>query len=151
MKITTLERFTMKMDTDGPIPENSPELGVCHSWTGAVSKDYGSFWNGRQVVSALCWSYENFVGPIPDGLELDHLCRNTLCVRPSHLEPVIHKENMKRGLYGTKIECPRGHLLSGYNLILKGSNKDGRQCRLCHNKAAKRYRDKKAKAKKELE
>src|SRR5690554_7462425 len=59
--------------------------------------------------------YESFVGPIPEGLHLDHLCRNRACVRPDHLEPVTNKENVHRGLAGPKSRCKRGHAMTSDN------------------------------------
>ena len=78
--------------------------GECWVWKGSVFKkptgSYGQIRTGhageRKLVRAHRFSYEAFVGPIPEGLSLDHLCRNTLCVNPSHLEPVTHAENMRR-------------------------------------------------------
>ncbi len=67
----------------------------CWVWTGYLSP-YGKFGvSGRRPV-AHRWSYEYHVGPIPDGLTIDHLCRNPSCVRPDHLEPVTLQENMRR-------------------------------------------------------
>lgn len=75
--------------------ERSPS---CWFWTGAISRSgYGNFWTGESYVSAHRWSYEHFVGPIPEGLDLDHLCRVRNCVNPAHLEPVTRQENLRRG------------------------------------------------------
>ena len=78
--------------------------------------------NGRKVL-AHRFSYEWHRGPIPDGLTIDHLCRNTLCVNPAHLEAVTKRENTLRGTAPTavnaaKTHCTRGHPLSGENLRL---------------------------------
>jgi hypothetical protein len=64
------------------------------------------------------------------GYEIDHRCRMTLCVNPAHLEPVRHRENMRRGLQATKTHCHRGHPLSGANLRLEGGRR-ARRCRQC--------------------
>jgi len=71
---------------------------TCWLWTGTqVRGGYGQFWlDGHKL--AHCYAYETTVGPIPEGLQLDHLCRVTRCVRPSHLEPVTASENVRRGL-----------------------------------------------------
>lgn len=67
-------------------------------------------------------------GQIPDGYELDHLCRNRRCVRPDHMEPVTHAVNMQRGLQGMKAHCPQGHAYEGENLIVYRGR---RYCRAC--------------------
>ena len=98
--LSTTERYWIKVDKDGPIPEHRPELGPCHLWTGAqttLDDGWGRFWPtpGRPVL-AHRFAYELEIGPIPDGLEPDHLCRVRLCVRVSHLELVTHRENVLR-------------------------------------------------------
>lgn len=69
----------------------------CWEWSGTTTRGYGRFWVGGKMVRAHRASYEMFRGPIPSGLELDHLCRNTRCVNPDHLEAVSHRENTMRG------------------------------------------------------
>lgn len=70
----------------------------CWVWTGSRSgAGYGNFRDGRTVRNAHRAMYERVHGPVPDGLSLDHLCRNTLCVNPEHLEAVTQTENMRRG------------------------------------------------------
>lgn len=81
-------------------------------------------------VGAHRFMYELLVGPIPDGMELDHLCRNPPCVNPVHLEPVTPQENQRRGLHGVlKTRCPAGHSYSEF-----GSRRarGTRECRECH-------------------
>jgi hypothetical protein len=92
---TALERFEFYVvrstDPDG-----------CWIWGGAVNtreagRDYGYIWDGSRKMLAHRWSYEHFVRPIPDGLEIDHTCETPRCVRPDHLEAVSHPVNVKRG------------------------------------------------------
>ena len=90
------ERFDAKWT-----PE--PNTG-CWLWTGATTPGgYGRLTVGSQIdgtrrqVRAHRRSYERLVGPIPDGLDLDHLCRTPGCVNPEHLEPVTRRENIRRG------------------------------------------------------
>lgn len=88
----------------------------CWVWQGGTgSKGYGRFrwWPGKRT-SAHQAVYEVWIGPIPDGLILDHLCRNPSCVNPAHLEPVTFAENVLRGngacaRNARKTHCPRGH------------------------------------------
>lgn len=76
-----------------------PDASGCWLWTSVLGqKGYPRFRSGvtKQYVAAHRWAYEHLVGPIPDGMELDHLCRVRRCVRPEHLEPVTHAENCRR-------------------------------------------------------
>lgn len=99
----------------------------CWDWIGSLTPSgYGSLgWRGRRFRAPRFY-YEREYGPIPQGLEIDHLCRNRKCVRPDHLEAVTHRENILRGdsppgLHARKMHCPRGHLYE-----------DGkRRCREC--------------------
>src|SRR6266550_4607552 len=130
-------RFWAKVDRDGPLSKYRPDLGPCWIWTGAKSGErgtplYGAFVWDRKTGGAHRFSYEQEHGQIPDGLEPDHLCKNTLCVRPSHLEIVTRQENQKRsnsvsGLNARKTHCPRGHsLVDAYRHCGR------RVCRICH-------------------
>ena len=71
----------------------------CWNWTSTTNgRGYGTFRVGRVKVYAHRFAYETTVGPIKEGLVVDHLCRNPRCVNPAHLEPVTHLENVRRGL-----------------------------------------------------
>jgi len=108
--------------------------------------DYLMFRYGGHIVMASRFIYEEMIGFIPVGLELDHLCRNTRCVNPKHLEPVAHYENIMRGKLGrlghfnkAKTHCPYGHLYNEKNTYIYREKNGGygRMCRQCINIRAK--------------
>lgn len=120
-------------------------LNDCWGWSATLHRQgYGmiSGENGSQNVLAHRASYELFIGPIPDDLELDHLCRNTTCPNPWHLEPVTHQENVRRGAAGayqqTRAHCKRGHEYTEENAGRWGKRK-GRTCRICERDRNRRY------------
>ena len=105
---------------------------ACWLWNAAQSADgYGQFKANRRQVKAHRFAYELLVGPIPDGLQLDHLCRIRHCVNPAHLEPVTPKENIRRGRRANseKSHCPQGHSYDAGNTKLRQHG--GRNCRAC--------------------
>lgn len=109
--------------------------GSCWLWQGGLSEGYGQLrFNGKRV-RAHRYSYEQAWGLIPEGLELDHLCRVLNCVDPLHLEVVTGVENTMRGLSppainARKTECKYGHVFNDANTEIRPS--DGyRQCRTC--------------------
>lgn len=84
-------------DIDRLLAKAAIDADGCWLWTGAENgKGYGSFRVGGITVLTHRFSYMAFVGPIPEGLELDHLCRKRRCFNPECLEPVTHKENIRR-------------------------------------------------------
>ena len=96
--------------------------------------------NGRATTAHRAM-YQILVGPIPDGLQLDHLCRNRSCFNPKHLEPVTCQENLLRGhthaaANSKKTHCRRGHAYDATNTILIAT---GRACRECGRIRAKEY------------
>ena len=131
----------------------SPEPNTgCWIWTGALSRGYGVFSVTTKTLKKT-WAahrllYETEKGPIPEGLGLDHLCRNKWCVNPDHLEPVTQKENVRRGDAAAvqrrrrlaKTHCDGGHPLSGDNLYAysrKGTLRRG--CKACRLKAVLKF------------
>ena len=136
------ERFWLKVE----------DAGLCWHWTGHIGDGgYGTFRGpGRRTVKAHRFAYESLVGPIPDGLFLDHLCRVRHCVNPEHLEPVTGRVNTLRGegitaAQARRTHCHRGHPLSGDNLwIVRGR----RCCRECDHIRSAAYRERKREARK---
>jgi len=93
------ERFWPKVNKDGPVPEHRPDLGPCWIWTAGGDYGRGRFavvGRSGRLLLAHRFAYELLIGPIPEGLTLDHLCMTPLCVNPEHLEPVTQAENSRR-------------------------------------------------------
>lgn len=117
----------------------------CWEWTaGLANGGYGAFWlAGRRYVKAHRFAYEHLVGPIPEGMQIDHLCRNPPCVNPAHLEVVTQQVNVARGQSGwwqaRKTHCPQGHEYTPENTIVRNKGR-GRNCRACHNEVIRRRR-----------
>lgn len=137
------ERYLLWTDKNGPVPDHRPDLGPCWLWTGHVDTNgYGIIKVDGKNRKVHRWSYEHHVGPIPPGLDPDHLCRVEACSRPTHLEPVTPGENQRRGLNGElKTHCRNGHPYTAENVKLNTYGK--RHCIICTAAAQKRHRDKK--------
>lgn len=116
--------------------------GGCWVWRGSLSPSgYAQMTVRQKTVRAHRWSYERFVAPIPEGLVVDHLCRNPSCVNPDHLEPVTPRENTLRGVSpaaknAKKTHCIHGHEFTAENTIWKGET---RACQTCQKAAELRY------------
>lgn len=116
----------------------------CWVWQKGKSRDgYARIQVGRKSRDAYRVAYEAFVGPVPEGLELDHLCRNRACINPAHLEPVTRRVNVLRGVSivavnARKTHCASDHPLSGDNLYIRPDG--GRACRRCNADAVARLK-----------
>ena len=110
----------------------------CWLWLGTLSGGYGKIdTNGHGTNVAHRINYEHFIGPIPDGLTLDHKCRTKCCVNPFHLEPVTAAENTRRH-YRLQTHCKRGHPLTPGNLY--AHKEERRQCATCVRESINRRR-----------
>lgn len=139
-----------KQRTNRPVDERFWEkvnaYGVCWEWEASKdSKGYGRFRVGGQNKYAHRVAWELLVGPITDGMELDHLCRNHSCCFPEHLEETTGAENKRRG-YGVgtisarKTHCPKGHEYSAENTKVRITKTGGvnRQCITCERARSRR-------------
>lgn len=130
-------RFWSKVDKNGPLPKWAPFLGPCWVWTAKPDPTgYARLSVKSRDFLAHRFSYELNVGPIPAGLDLDHLCRVRHCVNPCHLDPVTRGENALRGfgafaVNARKTRCVRGHEFTPENTMTKAGGK--RACRECKN------------------
>lgn len=136
--MTTEQRFWSYVDTTAGV------LG-CWPWLGALASGYGSLSVRGTSRQAHRVGYELMVGPVPEGLQLDHLCRNRACCNPAHLEPVTLRENVRRGAAvrtgyqpgrvkvspTRKTHCRNGHAFTAENTYV-WPNGQRRRCLTCH-------------------
>lgn len=137
---STEVRFWSRVDKWGP--------NGCWLWTGKLNRDGYAQMNayGQKGMGAHRVSYVMNVGPIPEGLQLDHLCRVRHCVNPAHLEPVTNEENMRRGIVHerrgaherAKTHCKQGHEFTPESVVNR--KRGGRDCKECHRLREERKR-----------
>lgn len=120
--------------------ETGPET-KCWPWLGPVGEDgYGRVYvGGGRSRGVHRVAYELKIGPIPEGLVIDHLCRNRACCNPAHLEPVTNRENILRGIgvsaiNARRIVCVNGHPFDEENTY--NPPRGGRDCKTCKSEAA---------------
>lgn len=126
-----IERFEEKYT-----PE--PNSG-CWLWTGSLNPGgYAQMSINGRPRHVHRFSYEHFVGPIPAGLQIDHLCRNRSCVNPDHLEPVTQRENIMRGIAISAQNARKTHCKNGHEFTQDNTRTNKRGYRWC-KKCAKQY------------
>jgi hypothetical protein len=115
---------------------------TCWLWNASTDgQGYGKLRVGKKFMPAHIFAYEAEEGAVPEGLELDHLCRVRLCVRPSHLEIVTHKVNcQRRSLHNRKRFCKNGHELTLENLYTHTHYRECRKCRTINTREYMRKR-----------
>ncbi len=128
--MTPLDRFMAKVEI---------QPGGCWLWTGArCEKGYALFQaRARRSVKGHRWIWLMTREPIPSGLELDHLCRVRHCVNPEHLEPVTHRENVRRGNAPAAQNARKTHCVRGHELRL-ALGRPRRYCPICDAEAGRR-------------
>jgi hypothetical protein len=140
-KISLDERFKKYVDV---------QQSGCWKWTGSLTKGYGQMSDTynkgvkRRSILAHRFAYERKYGCVPEGKQLDHLCRNRWCCNPDHLEPVTCKENLNRGHHPNMIlkrsgVCKRGHAVNKENMYYRKNGRLG-YCRICQNNLIKKRR-----------
>ena len=129
--------MTMEQFLDKHVPNRQP--GQCWLWTGAIGPTgYGSCRWKRKTRAAHRLVYEHLIGPVPEGLELDHLCKTRHCVNPAHLEPVTHAENLRRGInyWRDRTHCISGHEYTAETIRWRPTGH--RICRICEQEKHRR-------------
>ena len=122
MRMTLAERISAGISIDS---------SGCWVWQRAIVGGYGAIkLPDRRMAKVHRITFELFKGPIIEGLQIDHLCRNRRCCNPDHLEAVTSRVNTQRSERATKLYCKRGHPLFGPNLLIR-KTPFSRHCRTC--------------------
>ncbi len=120
----------------------------CWQWRLALdSGGYGQLEEHGRIFSAHRLAYELFKGPIPQGLTIDHLCRNRGCVNPDHLEVVTMRENIIRGISFAAVNARASHCIKGHPFDLFNTYflpEGGRECRMCAIERKRRWMERRA-------
>jgi hypothetical protein len=145
-QVNNQRAFALRQKAAVPVRERpvvrQVDPGECDLWKGCRDRDgYGAKWiNGKRVM-AHRWAYEQTFGPIPPGMQVDHLCRNRACCNPKHLEAISRQENIRRAAW--RDTCTRGHAMAPANISWQSGR---RKCRACHVEACARSRQRKREA-----
>lgn len=147
LEMSLLERIVSRLATQDP--------DLCWLMQGGICKDgYARLTDQGRKVAAHRAMYEHFIGPVPEGLELDHVCHSRdlscsggdqcvhrACVNPSHLEPVTKQVNAQRSVRGRRTHCVAGHEFTPENTRIGA---DGRRvCRACVRRNQRNYKARK--------
>lgn len=122
-------------------------MSGCWIWTGSMnSSGYGRIFVRRKGICAHRFVYEHLVGPIPQGMDIDHLCRVRACVNPAHLEPVTRQVNLLRGETLPAALAKRTHCINGHAFSINNTRlwKGTRICRACDRDRARTYAQRRA-------
>lgn len=123
-RMSAEQRFWMRVTHGAP--------DQCWRWTGPLSVDgYATFNINNHPVRVHRFAYKLLVGPIPDGLVIDHLCRNRACCNPAHMEPVTDAVNLRRGFSPSALNARRTHCRRGHELPDVPTGNRGRRCPAC--------------------
>ena len=138
-------RLHRRIDIRERLERNSVYCGDCIIWCGSATPDgYGRVGRGGKkdgispTITAHRAAYLAYIGDIPNGLELDHVCQNRLCINPGHLEVVTHQENTRRAWVRRipSTHCKNGHLRTTENTY---SARGWQECKECQAITNKRY------------
>ena len=139
-RVNSQRAFASKERTPVPVREQPTVRRVdqreCTAWSGCRDRNgYGAKWVDGKRVMVHRWAYEQTYGPIPPGMQIDHLCRNPACYNPEHLETVTCQENIRRAAW--RECCKQGHAMTPANVSWQSGR---RKCRTCHAAACARSR-----------